>query len=149
MISEFVSKAIVSVSEAVFGVGSEISLFVQNYSLLIFFVLFLLPLIVIGILFMLFDLLVDIWKLPFAVFIDVVKYLGFSNSKFNIMALILGPVVFLLLVYPKNRVLAVICSILSISWTLVCFFTSSQLLAGLIAIIPFNIALMTIACILD
>lgn len=94
-----------------------------------------------------FDFITDAWKVPFALGVDVLKYLGLVTPWFAVVSAIAGVVVFLALSDVKGgrwlfAMFSVAAAVLTLLW-------SDLAISVLIAIAPINTLMMFIATVVD
>jgi len=142
-------EALPGIINGVFGNESLISIFVQNNILLSGVLVFLAPLIVLGLVAVFFDFIVDSWKLPFAIVVDFLKFQGSANMAYVYAAIVAGPLVFYYLLKGKNAKLAKIMSVISLIFSVSLLFITQDPMKSLIVLLPINTVMMLIATVLD
>ncbi len=94
-----------------------------------------------------FDFVADVWKLPIAAGVDVLKYLSLSFPWLGFVAAIVGALLFILL--SDAPVLKWVFAAVSLAAGVLTFFWGGLVTVTLIAILPLNTVMMFIATIID
>ena len=142
-------KFLLEIVTGIFGNQSIISMFIQNNLVLSGVLFFLLPLAILGLIILFFDFIVDSWKIPFAMVVDILKYLGFANPSYVYASIVAGPLVFYFLLRKKNKTLAIGLSLISALFSALLLIFPPGAIRSIAALIPLNTFLMLIATVLD
>lgn len=148
-VTQSITEVVINATPGFVEPGSAAHNYIQSHALTVLGVIALAIILIIAIIFVSMDLLVDIWKVPFAIGVDILKYLGISNSHYVIASAVLGPLVLFLLIGLKNRSVSVAMALLSFAISITMFVAFPPSVGYLILVIPYNTVLMVIGCILD
>lgn len=140
---------ILDIATNIFGAESIITSFVQSHPIIAISILLLIPILIFGGFTLFFDFIVDAWKMPFGLALDILIYLGINDVKFIYFAIGLAPIVFFGLIQGKNKILGIWTTIVSIIASALFLFLDFPALLSILAIIPINTAIMFVGCILD
>ncbi len=146
MVLEGVSGLLQQALAAVLPDNPLMQLVIQN-ALLVLTLLAILFVLFVLLLALFLDFVTDIWKIPFAVGVDVLKYFGLFNPWWALVAGGAGALIFIL--FSDVQVGKWLFAAISLATGVLTFFWGGLVIGVLIAIIPVNTIMMFLATIID
>lgn len=144
---ELFNQQLQEVFRAILPSGSGLNEFViANAFLVMTLILIIFVLIILAFSFFM-DFITDVWKIPFAIGVDALKYIALFNPWFGVIGAVVGALIFIFL--SDFDYVKWFFAVLSVASCLFVSFFVGDLIGLLVALVPLNTVMMVLSTILD